>query len=126
MRRNIDSGKGPSREGRRGVPDRESNRFQGELAMTSSILRSVLCLTLLACTDTVTAPDPEARPQEEVSTMEQEIYGDDLYWYCENAGPELCVVLPGWLPRSECVAACQSVGVATPRCVLRWDPACAF
>ena len=42
------------------------------------------------------------------------------------AGPELCVVLPGWLPRNECVWACQSVGIQTPRCVLRVDPACAF
>ena len=92
--------------------------------MTSSILRSVLCLTLLACAAVDTAPDPEAQAPEE-GTIEQ-AFGNNVYWYCENAGPELCVVLPGWLPRNECVWACQSVGIAVPKCVLRVDPACAF
>jgi hypothetical protein len=80
---------------------------------------------LLACAGMESAPDPEDQVPEEVSSVEQEV-GDAIYWYCENAGPELCVVLPGWLPRNECVRACQSVGIATPRCVLRVDPACAF
>lgn len=92
--------------------------------MTSSVLGSVLCLALVACVAPETTPDSEGQAPEEATLEQSSTF--NVYWYCENAGPEACVVLAGWLPRNECVLACQAVGIAVPKCRLIVEPACAF